>query len=431
MNIYLAIVLGSMIAAWAVNTVVAVLNVKALDPRLPQEFAGVYDAQAYAASQRYTRDVARFDVVAETVGLAVGVAFILCGGFPFVDGLARSVGFGPVGTGVVFAAILLLINDVLNLPFSVHRTFVIEERYGFNRTTARTFVLDRLRGWLLTGVIGGPLLAALLWFFNAAGPLAWVWAWLATVTVMAVMHYLAPSLILPLFNTFTPLEPGPLRDAIEDYARRVGFALSGLYVMDGSRRSARSNAFFTGFGKRRRIALFDTLVAAHSPEEIVAVVAHEVGHYRKGHVLRHLALGVARMGAVFLVMSFFLTSPGLHAAFGMDGVSAYAGLVFFLLLFAPVSMVLSVGQNVISRRHEYEADRFAAQTTGRPEALVSALRCLSVDNLSNLTPHPAHVFLNHSHPPVLARIRALRALGAADATARDADLASAVEHRAG
>ncbi|WP_462327127.1 M48 family metallopeptidase [Desulfobaculum sp.] len=226
---------------------------------------------------------------------------------------------------------------------------------------------------------------------------------------------MAPTFILPLFNTFTPLEPGQLRDAIESYIGKVGFELSGLFVIDGSRRSAKSNAFFTGFGKRKRIALFDTLIDKHTPREIVAIVAHEVGHSSLGHVRRFLVVSIIKTGVVFWLMSFFLTDAELAGAFGMAQPTVYAGLVFFMLLYTPVSLVLSVVAQAVSRRHEYEADRFAARTTGDPEALVTALKTLSVSNLSNLTPHPAYVFVNYSHPPVLDRIRALRRLAAQDA----------------
>lgn len=411
MNIYLIVILGSMLLAWTINTTVSRLNDKALDPVLPAEFEGVFEKDAYAKSQTYTRAVARYSFVADTVSLIIMFAFILLGGFPFVDGLARGFEFGPVLTGLVFMGILLALNEMTFLPFAVYRTFVLEERFGFNKTTPATFVLDRIKSWVLTTVIGAPLLAMLLWFFISAGALAWLWAWIATMAVMVALQYLAPTVILPLFNTFTPLEPGELRDSIEAYADKAGFEISGLFVMDGSRRSAKSNAFFTGFGKRKRIALFDTLINQHSVQEIVAIVAHEVGHSKCGHIKKFLAMSVFKTGAVFLLMSFFLNSQGLFDAFGMSEPSVHAGLVFFMLLYTPVSMIVSMGTAALSRRYEYEADAYAAKTTGQPEALVTALKTLSVSNLSNLTPHPAYVFVNYSHPPVLDRIRALRAFG--------------------
>lgn len=415
MNIYLIVIIGSMVLGWAVNTTVSRLNAAALDPAVPQEFADVFDAKAYASSQEYTRATSRYSLVADTVGLAAMVAFILLGGFPAVDAVARAVGGGPLVTGLVFMGILLALNEVLFVPFALYRTFVLEERFGFNTTTFATFAMDRAKSWLLTVAIGGPILAMLLWFFTTAGELAWLWAWGALVCVMVGLQYIAPTFILPLFNTFTPLEPGQLRDAIESYIDKVGFELSGLFVIDGSRRSAKSNAFFTGFGKRKRIALFDTLIDKHTPREIVAIVAHEVGHSSLGHVRRFLVVSIIKTGVVFWLMSFFLTDAELAGAFGMAQPTVYAGLVFFMLLYTPVSLVLSVAAQAVSRRHEYEADRFAARTTGDPEALVTALKTLSVSNLSNLTPHPAYVFVNYSHPPVLDRIRALRRLAAQDA----------------
>jgi len=410
MNIYLIVILGSMIAAWALNTTVNLANLGALSPELPREFEGVFDADKYARSQAYTRAGARLDLVAETASLVVMAGFILLGGFPLVDEWARAAGFGPIGTGLAFFAILAALNAVAGLPLSAYRTFVIEERFGFNRTTPATFVADKLKTWLLTAVIGGPLAAMVLWFFLALGPLAWLWAWGAVTLVMLGLQFVAPTLILPLFNKFTPLPEGELRQAIEDLAHRCGFTLSGLFLMDGSKRSAKSNAFFTGFGAKKRIALFDTLVEQMGTAELAAVVAHELGHYKRGHILRMTAVGIAQTGLILFLMSLFLDNAGLARAFGLDEPSVHAGLVFFLLLYTPLALVLGLAAQALSRKHEYEADAFSAEATGEPEALVRALKTLSVANLSNLTPHPAYVFVHYSHPPVLARIKALHGL---------------------
>jgi STE24 endopeptidase len=285
---------------------------------------------------------------------------------------------------------------------------VIEERFGFNRTTPMTFVKDMVKGLGLAVVLGGPLLAGVLAFLHYAGPYAWVYCWVATVLVMLGVQFVAPTWIMPLFNTFQPLQPGPLREALLAYARGVDFPLQDVYVMDGSRRSSKSNAFFTGFGKHKRVALFDTLIAQLAPPELVAVLAHEIGHYKKHHIVQGLLLSIVHMGVLFFLLSLFLHHQGLFEAFYVEQPSVYAGMVFFTLLYTPLELLLSIGMQVFSRRHEYAADRYAVETFGQPEAMAQALQKLSVQNLSNLTPHPLYVFLHYSHPPVLKRIQAIR-----------------------
>lgn len=412
MNTYAQIVLAALVLEYLVDLAGNLLNLRALTPELPAEFLGVYDAERYARSQRYTRERTRFGLVRSTVGLAVTLAFWFAGGFPWLDGLARGLGYGPVGTGLVFLGALAVGGRALSLPFQLWSTFVIEERYGFNRTDGRTFVVDQLKGLVLGAVLGGGLMAAVLWFFEAAGGTAWLWCWGTAAGFSLFGALVAPTWILPLFNRFEPLEEGSLRERILAYARSVSFPIEGLFVIDGSKRSSRANAFFTGLGRTKRIALFDTLVEQHSEDELVAVVAHEVGHYKKGHVVKSLVVGLLHFGALFWLLDLFLGSRGLFEAFGIAEPSVHAGLVFFGLLFTPIELVLSVVMSALSRRNEFEADAYAAETTGRPEDLVSALKKLSSENLANLTPHPFLVWMSYSHPPVLARIEALRARGA-------------------
>jgi STE24 endopeptidase len=299
---------------------------------------------------------------------------------------------------------------LLSLPFSVYSTFAIEERFGFNKTTPRTFILDLLKGMGLMAVIGGPLIAGILAFFEYTGAHAWLYCWAITTVVMLFLQFIAPTWIMPLFNKFTPLEEGELRERILAYARSVNFPLENLFVMDGSRRSTKSNAFFTGFGKRKRIALFDTLIAKHTVAELVSVLAHEIGHYKKKHILQGLIISILHSGVMFFLLSFFISHKGLFDAFYMDKMSLYTGLIFFSLLYTPIELILSIFLQIVSRKHEYEADRFAAETTHQPKEMISALKKLARDNLSNLTPHPFYVFLNYSHPPMLERIRAIRSL---------------------
>ena len=412
MNGYLLFILSVLLLGYLIELLVALLNLRSLNPELPAEFDGVYDRDQYARSQEYTRVHTRFSLVQSTVSLVVTLGFILAGGFNLVDLVVRGFGLGPIPTGLLFTGLLALLATLLNLPFSVYSTFVIEQRFGFNTTTVATYLLDLLKTVLLAALLGGPLLAAILWLFEASGPMAWLLCWGAAVVFILVVQFLAPVVIMPLFNTFTPLAEGELKEAITRYAAAQRFALQGIYTMDGSKRSTRANAFFTGFGRFRRIVFFDTLMEKLSPAEIVAVLAHEMGHYKLRHIPMMLALSILQMGIMFFILSLFLGNQGLFAAFGMEQVSIYASLVFFGFLYAPISTLLGIGFNVFSRRNEYQADRYAARTLAEhgSEALIGGLKRLSVSNLSNLTPHPLHVFLNYSHPPVLARIEALRRL---------------------
>ncbi|MGE4297298.1 MAG: M48 family metallopeptidase [Desulfovibrionaceae bacterium] len=410
MNGYLVIIVGSLVAAWLVNALAGVLSLRSFAPEVPAAFADVYDAAAYARSQRYAAARTRVSLVEDGFGTAVVLAFILLGGFGALDGWARALagGLGELAVGLAFIGALMVLSDVAGLPFAVYRTFVLEARFGFNRTTVGTFVADKVKGYVLAACIGGPVVAGVLYFFQTLGGLAWVCVWALVVAVSLVMMYVAPVFILPLFNTFTPMEEGGLRQALEAYATGQGFALSGIFSVDGSRRSAKANAYFTGFGKTRRIALFDTLIERLTTGQLVSVLAHEVGHCVRGHIVKGLVLLTAKTGVLFFLMSLFLGNRTLFDAFGVREISVHAGLVFFGLLYTPVSLALSVATNALSRAWEYEADAFAARTTGEPEHMVAALKQLSVSNLSNLTPHPLEVALHHSHPPVLARIEALR-----------------------
>ena len=408
MNIYLLIILVSMIGAYLLENASIYLNVRHLDPVVPREFIDVVDREKYRRSQEYTRKQSKVHLFHSSVNLAILLAFILGGGFAWLDGLVRSFSLPPVWSGLIFFACLGFALDLFSLPFEIYNTFVLEEKFGFNRMTPKLFLTDKLKGYLLTLAIGGPLLAGILLFLSSYPDWGWLFAWSLIVLVMLLVHCLAPTLILPLFNTFTPLEEGDLKRKIEAYAWRNGFDLSGIFVMDGSKRSSKSNAFFTGLGRKKRIALFDTLVEKHEPDELVAVLAHEIGHYKKKHILKNMILAIVKTGILLFLVSLFISHPPLFAAFGLNQPSVYAGLVFFALLYTPIALILSLYLNFLSRKFEYQADAFAAKTTTRPENLIQALKRLSADNLSNLTPHPFYVFLNYSHPPVLNRIKALK-----------------------
>lgn len=410
MNIYAFIILAAIIADYALSLISDILNLDHLSPDLPEEFQDVFDADRYRKSQEYTRVTTRFGILTSTLNLAALLIFWFSGGFNWLDQTVRSWSLHPIWNGLLFIGLLMLARTILSLPFSIYSTFVIEEKFGFNKTTIKTFILDLIKRAALSIVLGGPTLAGILALFMAAGPEAWLYCWAVVTLFTLFIQFIAPRWILPLFNKFIPLEDGELRNRILEYADKVDYSLSGVFVMDGSKRSSKSNAFFTGFGKNKRIALFDTLIERHTVDELVAVLAHEIGHYKKKHILIGMAIGILHAGVLFYLLSLFLTQRELFDAFFMEEMSVYAGILFFGMLYAPVEMILAVFMNMLSRRHEVQADRFAAGTTGKIRPFIQALKKLSAHNLSNLTPHPIFVFLNYSHPPVLQRIRMLRAM---------------------
>ena len=410
MNNYAIIILATILISFLLDLAADWLNLRALSDRIPAEFEGVYDAEKYRQSQEYTRVNTRFGFLTSTFNLLVSLIFWFAGGFQWLDQIVRGWNFSSIITGILYIGVLVIVRTIISLPFNIYDTFVIEERFGFNKTTPLVFVTDLLKGLGLGIVIGVPILAGVLAFFEYAGALAWFYCWIALTLVTLFLQFIAPTWIMPLFNKFTPLEDGELRESIMAYARRAEFPLDNLFVMDGSKRSTKSNAFFTGFGKHKRIALFDTLIAAHAVPELVAILAHEIGHYKKKHILQGMLISIAHSGVMLFLLSIFLHHQGLFDAFYVKQPSIYAGLIFFGMLYSPIELVISLAMNFLSRRNEYEADRFAIETTPDAEPFIAALKTLSVQNLSNLTPHPFHVALTYSHPPVLQRIQAIRRL---------------------
>ncbi len=412
MNLYGVIILAALLANFLLEGLADWLNLRALRSQPPAGLADLYDPAEYARSQEYTRVRTRFGMLTGTFDLAVLLLFWWAGGFAWLDQLVRGWADGVVFRGLLFFGLLLLAKEVLSLPFKVYSTFVIEERFGFNRTKPATFVGDLFKGLALALLLGGPLLAAVLALFDKTGALAWLWVWGAVSLFTLFVQFIAPTWIMPLFNKFTPLADGELRRKIFLFAEKVGFPLDNVFVMDGSKRSGKSNAFFTGFGRHRRIALFDTLVEKHTVPELVGVLAHEIGHYKKKHVLKGMLLSLVHSGVLLWLLSFFLGQEKLYSAFGLSEPSIYTGLIFFGLLFTPLEMALNPFLQYLSRRHEFEADRFAAVETGDPTGLAEALKKLSVHNLSNLTPHPFYVLLHYSHPPLIKRLAALKKISA-------------------
>lgn len=407
LNGWFVFVFLSFFLVWKLDFFITLLNLKAFATRVPPEFSDLIDDEQLEISRDYHRARSVLDIAESIFMLILFFVFWWLGGFGWLDEKVRSLGQGPILSGLIYVSTLYLALQLISLPISWYSTFGIEGKFGFNRTKPSLFFADFMRNILLSAALGLPLLALLLWVF-AQIPLAWFWGWLIVVGFMIAGAFLAPTLILPLYNKFNPLEEGELKEQIFGMAAKCEFPVREISVMDGSKRSSKANAFFTGFGSTKRIVLFDTLIENHSVRELVGVLAHEIGHFKKRHILKNMVLGVLSTGLTFFLLGLMINNRSLFDAFAVENTSIYVSLVLFTILLQPVNEILSVAGNCLSRKNEFEADAFASDATGEPEALASALRKLSVDTMSNLTPHPAYVFLNYSHPPVLKRIEALR-----------------------
>jgi STE24 endopeptidase len=404
---YYLIIIGALILQYILSTVSSVLNMNSITEDVPDGFQSHYDEEKYAKSQAYLKDNTRFGLLSSTFSLALMLIVIHTGLFGILDHIVRVQTVHPILAGLLFFGIIFIVNDMINLPISLYGTFVIEEKYGFNKTTAKTFMLDKLKGYALTVILGSVVIGPILYFFNTYGENGWWIAWGLITAFMIAVQPLFVHVIAPMFNKFAPLEEGELRTAIEVFAEKVNFPIARIDMMDGSKRSSHSNAYFSGFGKSRRIALFDTLLDKHTTEEIVSVVAHEVGHYKKKHIITGTILGILETGIMLFVFNLIMDDPALFAVFGVENVSVYGGLIFFGMLYSPVSLVTSIFTTALSRKNEYEADTYSLENTQNKEALVSMLKGLAANNLSHLTPHPLMVFLSYSHPPVMDRIAAV------------------------
>ncbi|MCF7874169.1 MAG: M48 family metallopeptidase [Candidatus Omnitrophica bacterium] len=408
MNFYLAIILIILIGGYLLNLLVELLNIKAANPKLPNEFIGYYDQEKYKESQKYLCENSCFNLIHSGLLTGLFVTLILAGLFNWVDQLVRSFGFSSILTGLLFVFFIFLGLELINLPFSIYHIFVLEQKYGFNRTSVKTFILDKIKGLMITIILGALILSFVFWFFGQFRSWGWLFCWIGLTLFELFLLFIWPRFIMPLFNKFEPIKKGQLCEKIQSYADSQNFKIQGIYKMDASRRSTKSNAFFAGFGKFKRIVLFDTLIENHSLDEIVAILAHEVGHYKKKHVFQIILISFITNGFMFYILSLFITDPNLFKAFKMENISVYAGLFFFGFLYAPINSLFSVLVNKISRKNEKEADYFAVKSSGLGNQFIKALKKLVVKNLSNLTPHPIKVLLFYSHPPILERIRYIR-----------------------
>ncbi|KAB2889834.1 MAG: M48 family metallopeptidase [Desulfobulbaceae bacterium] len=401
------IVLFLIVGTVILEILAVTLNLRALSSVLPDEFADVFTPEMYATSREYTRARCRLNLLAVIIINSVSSAFLLLGGFGVVAELIRGLGFGEIFSGLFFVAVLAFMAYCVSLPFNVYATFVIEEKFGFNRTTARIFILDAIKGMLLLAILGVPILTLVFWLFLNTGSLAWAYCWVCATLFSLLLHYLAPVLIMPLFTSFSPIADTSLQAKVEKYACKEKFRFKTIVTADGSKRSSKGNAFFTGFGRFRRIVLFDTLVDKLSDDEVVAVLAHEIGHHRLNHLWKMAVISSVQTALIFYTSSLIYNNKTFLQAFGVEQTSVYISLILIAYLYNFLDPLLSIPVKAISRRHEYQADSFAAATFN-PRFLIGALKKLSCDNLSNLTPHPLYVFLHFSHPPIIKRLNALQ-----------------------
>jgi len=396
-----------LVISFVIDQILDYLNAKHFNDPLPSELQDVFDEEEYKKSQRYKKERYKFGILTSAISLIATLLFFYLDGFAYVDNLSRAFSSNEIIIALVFFGIIMIASDILSTPFSYYSTFVIEEKYGFNKTTHKTFFLDKLKGWIMGAIIGGILLAAIIWFYQSAGKNFWLYAW-GIITVFTVfMNLFYARLIVPLFNKQTPLDEGTLRSQIEIYASKVGFTLDKIFVIDGSKRSTKANAYFSGFGSEKRVTLYDTLIKDLNEEEIVAVLAHEIGHYKRNHIIFNLFAAIVTTGFTLWLLSLFIGNPLLSEALNVSQPSFHIGLIAFGVLYSPISGITSLLMNYLSRRFEYQADNFAKHTYA-VLPLISGLKKLSKNSLSNLTPHPLYVFAHYSHPTLLQRFRNLK-----------------------
>lgn len=400
------ILIAIIMISFIIDKILDTLNAKHFDDNIPEKLADVYDAAEYKKSQAYKKTNEKFSNITSTFSIVLTLVFFFVDGFKYVDDFARSFAEHPILVALIFFGLIMLGSDILTTPFSYYKTFVIEEKFGFNKSTKKTFWLDKIKGWLMSILLGGGILSLIIWFYQFAGENFWIYAWILVAVFSLLMNMFFAKLIVPVFNKQKPLEAGELKSAIENYAKKVGFTLNNIFVIDGSKRSTKANAYFSGFGIQKRITLFDTLINDLETAEIVAVLAHEVGHYKKKHIIFNLGSSILLTGLTLFILSLFINSSLLSEALRVSNPSFHIGLIAFGILYSPISEITGLFMNYMSRKFEYQADNYAKKTF-EANPLISSLKKLSKNSLSNLTPHPAYVFMYYSHPTLLERIKNL------------------------
>jgi len=388
--------------------ILSFLNRTKMNPDIPKELVGIYEETQYARQQLYQKANSRFSFVSGSFSFAIVLTMLLTGGFGYLDGLIRQITDNFFLLSLMYIGILVLAGQIINFPFEWYDTFVIEEKFGFNKTTKKLFLTDTLKQFILTVVIGGVILLVVLFLYKHLGKWFWIFTWIivSLFSVLMTMYY--SKWIVPLFNKQRKLRSGDLRQKIETFAWNAGFEFQDIYVMDSSKRSTKANAYFTGLGKRRRIVLYDTLVKDLEENEILAVLAHEIGHYKKKHIPKSLVISIITTGITLFILSLFLDNPVLAKALGSDLPSFHLGLIGFSFLFTPVTELMGLAVNFISRKNEHEADTFV-ENFKLQDALISGLKKNATKSLTNLNPHPWYVFWYYSHPTLLDRVKNLTA----------------------
>ncbi|WP_457618993.1 M48 family metallopeptidase [Lutibacter sp.] len=401
------ILIAIIIIKFLFDTYINALNSKHFKDAIPEELKGIYNDNEYLKSQKYKIENYKFSLISSLFSVITTLLFFFLDGFKFVDELARSISNNTIVITLVFFGIIFLASDILSLPFSYYKTFVIEEKFGFNKTSIKTFVLDKLKGWLMLLIVGGGLMAIITWFYELTTTNFWLYTWGVITVFTLFLNLFYSKLIVPIFNKQKPLEDGELRNEIEKFAEKIGFKLDNIFVIDGSKRSTKANAYFSGFGSQKRITLFDTLINDLDTNEIVAVLAHEVGHYKRKHIIYNLILSIGITGLTLYILSLLVGNLTLSQALGVQNPSFHIGLIAFVILYSPISEITNLFMNALSRKFEFQADNYAKENFN-PEDLISSLKKLSKNSLSNLTPSNLYVKIHYSHPTLLQRILNLK-----------------------
>jgi len=389
------------------DTILNYLNSKHFEDTIPIELDGIYNKNEYLKSQQYKKANYKFSFITSLFSVSTTLLFIIFNGFAFVDGLAKNISENNIIITLTFFGIIFFASDILHTPFSYYKTFVIEEKFGFNKSTIKTFILDKIKSWLMMLIIGGGILALITWFYQLTTTLFWIYAWILISVFTLFMNLFYSKLIVPLFNKQKPLASGELKNEIESFAKKIGFKLNNIFVIDGSKRSTKANAYFSGFGSQKRITLYDTLINDLTNDEIVAVLAHEVGHYKRKHIIYNLIASIILTGFTLYLLSLMVGNIYLSQALGVQSASFHIGLIAFGILYSPISEITNYLMNMLSRKFEYEADDYA-KNNYNANALISSLKKLSKNSLSNLTPHNLYVKFHYSHPTLLQRILNLK-----------------------
>jgi STE24 endopeptidase len=387
--------------------ILSIINSERFKRPLPVELEDAYDEETYLKSRNYKREYELFSLITASFSFILIIFMFYFKGFAFVDAISRSITVQPILQTLLFFGILFLASDLIGIPFDSYSTFIIEDKYGFNKTTPFMYVTDKLKGYIISGILGGSLLAIFVWFFYHIGHLFWIYIWLIFTIFSIFISMFYSNIIVPLFNKQTPLEDGELRKAISDFVMKVGFRIKNIYVIDGSKRSTKANAYFTGLGPKKRIILYDTLINQLSVKEIIAVLAHEIGHNKKKHTLTILLASIIQTGITLFILSLFIDNPAFSEALSINYTNIHSGMLVFGIIYSPISTITGLGMNLLSRKNEYEADRFVTGW-GLGGTLINALKILSKNNLSNLNPHPFYVFFHYSHPTLVQRIKSIK-----------------------